>query len=313
MSGAPSWLEPKRLTDLGENTQSEAGGAFGAYRRNASARFIIPSMRPLLAILALSFAALVSAASVDGINIHSRVQGKGAQTIVFVHGWTCDESSWAKQVPFFEKKYRVITLDLPGHGKSGSPSNGPLTMELFAKSIEAVRVEAKAGKVVLVGHSMGTPVIREYARLYLSNVAGMVPVDGILRLSGGPNAPNPDRMKGPDGLKNREAMIRGMFGQSATPAIQGHILKMMLAAPESTAYQAMVATFAAPNWVDETFPVPALGIYADHSASDDPAYFKKVFPNGSTVEVPGTGHFVMLEKPREFNKLLANFLPKADF
>lgn len=270
-------------------------------------------MRFVLPVLALSFSVLAPAASVDGIPIHSTVRGKGAKTIVFVHGWTCDESSWSEQAPFFAKNYRVITLDLPGHGKSGSPLNGQLTMDLFARSIEAVRVEAKAGKIVLVGHSMGTPVIRQYARMYPGNVAGMVPVDGVLHLSGSPNAPNPDRMKGPDGLKNREAMIRGMFGKSATPAIQEHILKMMLAAPETTAYQAMAATFAAENWKEDVFMMPALGIYADHSASDDPAYFRKIFPHGSTVEVPGTGHFVMLEKPGEFNKLLADFLPKADF
>jgi pimeloyl-ACP methyl ester carboxylesterase len=270
-------------------------------------------MRPILPVLALSLSIMASAASVDGVSIHSTVRGSGPKTIVFVHGWTCDESSWQNQVPVFEKNYRVITLDLPGHGKSGAPANGSLTMELFAKAIEAVRVEAKAGKIVLVGHSMGTPVIREYARLYPANVAGLVPVDGVLHLSGSANAPNPERMKGPDGLKAREAMIRGMFGKSATPAIQDHILKMMLAAPETTAYQAMAATFAAPNWKDESFPEPALGIYADHSGADDPAYFKKTFPNGSAVEVPGTGHFVMLEKPEEFNQLLAAFLPKAKF
>ncbi len=128
---------------------------------------IIRFMRPVLPILALSVSVLSSAATVDGIKIHSTVRGSGPNTIVFVHGWTCDESSWANQVPVFEKNYRVITLDLPGHGKSGSPTNGPLTMELFAKSIEAVRVEAKAGKIVLVGHSMGTPVIREYARAFI--------------------------------------------------------------------------------------------------------------------------------------------------
>jgi sigma-B regulation protein RsbQ len=270
-------------------------------------------MRTRLGVLVLAFAALASTASVDGIPIHSTVHGAGPKTIIFVHGWTCDESSWSNQVPVFEKNYRVITLDLPGHGKSGAPKNGPLTMELFARSIEAVRVEAKAGKVVLVGHSMGTPVIREYARLYPANVAAIVPVDGVLHLSGGANAPNPERMKGPDAMKNREAMIRGMFGKGATPAIQDHVLKMMLAAPETTAYQAMSATFAAPNWKDEMFAEPALGIFADHSAANDPVYFKKIFPNGSAVEVPGTGHFVMLEKPAEFNKLLADFLPKAAF
>ena len=108
-------------------------------------------------------------------------------------------------------------------------------MELFAKSIEAVRIEAKAGKIVLVGHSMGTPVIRQYARLYPANVAALVPVDGVLDLSGSPNAPNPDRIEGPEGLKNRETMIREMFGKSASPAIQEHILKMMLAASPSFA------------------------------------------------------------------------------
>src|SRR5580698_1007717 len=240
------------------------------------------AMRSVLPIL-FSISVLASAASVDGTSIHSTVRGSGPKTVVFVHGWTCDESSWSEQVPFFAKNYRVITLDLPGHGKSGSPTNGPLTMDLFAKAVEAVRVEAKAGKIILVGHSMGTPVIRQYARLYPANVAALVPVDGALHLSGSPNAPNPDRMRGPDGLKNREAMIRGMFGKGATPAVQDSILKMMLAAPESTAYQAMAATFAAPNWTEETFAVPALGIYADHSASDDPVYFKKIFPNGSAV------------------------------
>ena len=270
-------------------------------------------MRSLVAILAVSLSSPAWTASVDGVPIHSTVRGNGPKTIIFVHGWTCDESSWREQVPYFERNYRVITLDLPGHGKSGSPKDGALTMELFAKSIEAVRVEASAGKVVLVGHSMGTPVIREYARLYPANVAGMVPVDGVLHLSGSPNAPNPDRMKGAEGLKNRETMIRGMFGKSATPAIQEHILKMMLAAPETTAYQAMVATFAPANWTDDKFMVPALGIYADHSGADDPMYFKKIFPNGTTVEVPGTGHFVMMEKPEQFNKLLADFIPAAKY
>ena len=68
-----------------------------------------------------------------------------------------------------------------------------------------------------------------------------------------------------------------------------------------------------PLFVSATFAVPALGIYADHSSANDPNYFTKIFPNGSTVEVPGTGHFVMMEKPGEFNKLLADFLPKAKF
>ena len=100
--------------------------------------------------------------------------------MILVHGWTCDESSWDAQVPVLSQKYRVITLDLPGHGKSDPPKDGKFTMTVFARAVEAVRAEAKVDKVVLVGHSMGTPVIREYARLYPKHVAGLVPVDGLL-------------------------------------------------------------------------------------------------------------------------------------
>ena len=264
-------------------------------------------------LLMLAFAAYASAATLDGFQIHSTTHGKGPKTIVFVHGWTCDETSWEQQWPVFEKNYRVITMDLPGHGKSGAPKTDVLSMKLFARSIEAVRAEAGADKIVIVGHSMGVPVIREYARMYPTHVAALVPVDGPLHLSGNFTPPNADALKGAQGLKTREGMIRGMFGPGATPAIQEHVLKMMLGAPETTAAQAMSSMFVASNWTEESMPFPLLGIYADKSGSNDPAFTKKIFANGSTTEIKGTGHFVMLEKPAEFNKLLSDFVAKVKF
>src|SRR4030095_1939651 len=94
----------------------------------------------LLLVLAASPA---FAAEVDGIQIHWTSAGSAAQSVIFVHGWTCDETSWQAQLPVISQKYRVITLDLPGHGKSGSPSDGKLSMELFARAVEAVRRDAK--------------------------------------------------------------------------------------------------------------------------------------------------------------------------
>src|SRR5579862_6681771 len=92
--------------------------------------------RPLLAV---SFTLALSAASVDGIKIHSSTAGKGPKTVILVHGWTCDETTWNSQVPALAEHYRVITLDLPGHGQTGSPKDGKLSMDLFAKAVEAVR------------------------------------------------------------------------------------------------------------------------------------------------------------------------------
>src|SRR5262245_47234852 len=158
----------------------------------------------LLALFALE----ASAATVDGMKIQSSSVGSGP-TIVFVHGWTCDSSSWTGQVPAFAKDHRVITLDLPGHGQSGSPKDGKLSMDLFARAVEAVRVDAGADRIVLVGHSMGAPVIRQYAHLYPNRVAGLVAVDGPLDMRAFAELPQgfPPPLTGPEGLAAREGMI----------------------------------------------------------------------------------------------------------
>src|SRR5262245_29282835 len=218
---------------------------------------------------------LANGATVDGIPLHSSSHGAGPKTVILVHGWTCDDTTWEAQVPALSKQYRVLTLDLPGHGKSGSPKDGMLTMDLFARAVEAVRAEAKVDKVILVGHSMGTPVIRQYARLYPQHVVGLVIVDGLVGLgngarTGGPPPPQPANMRGPDGLKNREAMIRTMFTPATPQPLQQHVLKMMLAPPEATAYGAMVATFDPAIWKDDVMTMPVLGIYADKSGLANP-------------------------------------------
>ena len=188
-------------------------------------------------------AARVSAVTVDGADIHWTSRGTGAQTVIFVHGWTCDESSWREQVPAISQRYRVITLDLPGHGQSGMPAGGMFSMELFARAVEAVRAATGVDRAVLVGHSMGTPVIRKYALMYPTRVAGLVLVDGLVQIadagaSGRSGAPPARTMTGPA----RENMIRGMFSSITSPELQQHILKMMMSAPEATASGAMAAT-----------------------------------------------------------------------
>jgi pimeloyl-ACP methyl ester carboxylesterase len=261
-------------------------------------------MQYILAVLL----SLASSATVDGLKIHSTVSGTGKETVVLVHGWTCDESTWTEQVPVLAKQYRVVTLDLPGHGQSDSPKDGKFSIDLFARAIEAVRVQVKADRVVLVGHSMGTPVIRRYASLYPQHTLALVLVEGV---TGG----NPQRerrtgamMSGPDGRKNREAMIRGMFSPTTPPALQERLLKMMLAAPEATAVGALDATLDATKHEDDVLRIPTLAVYADHSRLGDRANLLTHFPKLEYKEIPGTGHFVMLEKPVEFNRLLLTFL-----
>jgi len=274
--------------------------------------------RQLLAVvcaLVLVAAAPSGAATLDGIRIHSTSTGKGQKTLVLVHGWTCDETSWADNVPELSKHYRVITLDLPGHGKSGSPKDGKITMDLFARAVEAVRAEQKVDKIILVGHSMGTPVIRQYAHLYPQHVAALVLVDGVVLAppakGAQPPAPilDPAKIMSSEGLQLRETMIKGMFTPKTPKDVQDRVLKMMLAAPPATAAGAMVATFDPSGTNGDVMTMPAYGIFAEKSfALGAVPFMKTVLPKIDYVEMPGTGHFVMMEQPQEFDRLLMKFV-----
>jgi len=266
----------------------------------------------LVTLALLAFVGTVSpalAADVDGAKIHWTSTGSGP-AVIFVHGWTCDESSWQGQVPAFSKQYRVITLDLPGHGKSDLPKNGTFSMQLFARAVEAVRAEAKVDRAVFVGHSMGTPVIRTYATMYPSHVAGLVLVDGLVQVAGSQPGFTPPPMIGNEGLKARENMVRGMFGPATTPELQQHILKMMLGTKEATAAGAMTATWDQ-SWVkNDPITVPVLGVYAARPLASREA-ITRIFPKVEYHEIPGSAHFLMMEKPDEFNQLLSAFLRKV--
>jgi pimeloyl-ACP methyl ester carboxylesterase len=254
--------------------------------------------------LSLMAASPLAAASVGDLDIHSTVKGKGAKTIIFVHGWTCDETSWAAQVAALEGDYRVVTLDLPGHGRSEVPAQDRFSMELFAQAVEAVRAEVGADKVVLVGHSMGGPVIRQYALDYPEHVAGLVAVDGQLDvrpLAAVRGLPTPTR-------EMRATMIGTMFGPSTSPELKEQIRAMMMKAPDATAAGAMASMFDPNNQSEVKIMAPALTIFAGTNRNFGDQSTRAVVPNWTSVQFEGTGHFVMMEQPDRFNAALRDFV-----
>src|SRR5262245_41584751 len=104
-------------------------------------------------------------AKLDAMRVHYQNYGKGKDALVFVHGWTCNLTFWKANIPAFADQTRVIAIDLPGHGQSDKPQV-TYSMDLFASAIDAVLRDAKVERATLVGHSMGTPVIRQFYRKY---------------------------------------------------------------------------------------------------------------------------------------------------
>jgi pimeloyl-ACP methyl ester carboxylesterase len=188
-------------------------------------------------------------AQMGDVKVHYKSLGTGDTALVFVHGWTCNMNFWRYQVPSFDGKIRMILVDLPGHGESDKPKVD-YTPEFFAKSVDAVLKEAGVDRAVLAGHSMGTPVIRTFSQLYPKNTAGLIVVDGALRLP--PTKPEErekfvGRYSGPDWKDNVSKFVDSMFTEQTPPEVRKAVKEGMPSAPQYVAISAMRETFNPAN------------------------------------------------------------------
>jgi pimeloyl-ACP methyl ester carboxylesterase len=103
--------------------------------------------------------------------IHFNDTGKG-RVIVLLHGFLGSRKVWDDYEKELSKKFRIIAIDLPGHGKT--PSIGYYhSMELMAQSVKAVLDKVKVRRYVMIGHSMGGYVSLAFAELFPENIAGL--------------------------------------------------------------------------------------------------------------------------------------------
>lgn len=117
--------------------------------------------------------------------------GKGT-AVVLLHGFLENATMWDFYVPEFSKKYRVITIDLLGHGQT--ECMGYLhTMEDMADAVHAVLHELRIRKAIFVGHSMGGYVALAFAELYPDNVKGIVLLNSTSRADSEERKGNRDR------------------------------------------------------------------------------------------------------------------------
>lgn len=118
-------------------------------------------------------------------------EGKGT-AIVLLHGFLENKKMWDAFVPEFSKKYRIITIDLLGHGNS-EPLGYIHTMEDNADVVHAVLSELRIRKAVFVGHSMGGYVALAFAELYPEFMKGLVLLNSTSRADSDERKTNRDR------------------------------------------------------------------------------------------------------------------------
>jgi len=245
--------------------------------------------------------------------IHYVNYGKGSDAIVLIHGWTCNLDNWAAQIPDFARRAHVVALDLPGHGESDKPQIA-YTMDLFAQAVSAVMKDAKVKRAVLVGHSMGTPVARQFYRKFPERTLAIVVVDGALRQFA--NKTLMDRMIAGFRSPNYRDVVGQMFSSMLGPNLPADAKERIKASTTNTPQHVLVSAMEgmADNaiWGIDKINVPVLAIMAKNPFYPPTleAQMREVAPNMEFQSWAGVGHFIMMERPKEFNATVLAFLDK---
>lgn len=249
----------------------------------------------------------------DGAKVHYTDYGAGENALVFVHGWSCDETFWAMQAPRLGAKFHIITIDLPGHGQSDKPQIA-YTMDLYVRAIDAVLRDAKVKAATLVGHSNGTPVIRQFYRKFPEKTRALVIVDGGLRPFGDRATMEKfvARLKGPAYEENTGKFIDNMTSSIPDAPLREKIKTTMLRTPQYVGISEFESTLDPELWKPNKIDVPVLMILAKQPAwSAEYEQFARGLVRDLDYQVwEGVSHFLMMEQPERFNSAVAAFLEK---
>jgi pimeloyl-ACP methyl ester carboxylesterase len=251
--------------------------------------------------------------TLDGARVYYKSYGKGKEALVLIHGWSCNMDYWRDQIPDFEKRSRVIAIDLPGHGQSDKPELA-YTMDLFARAVDAVLRDAGVERAVLVGHSMGTPVARQFYRKYPNKTLAIVIVDGSLRPFGDKQLMERfiAAFRGPDYKEAGRQMFAQMGGPQLSTELKERIQASFLNTPQHVLVSAMEGMADDSIWTQDKISVPVLAVMAKGPfwPADTEQFYRSIAPKLDFVMWDGVGHFLMMEKPKQFNETVIAFLDK---
>jgi pimeloyl-ACP methyl ester carboxylesterase len=187
-------------------------------------------------------------------------------------------------------------------------------MDHFARAVEAVMRDAKVKRAVLMGHSMGTPVARQFYRKYPEQTVAIVIVDGALRPSGDKAMMNQfvTALQGPKYLDAVGQMMTFIGGPSLSPELKTRINTASSNTPQFVLGSAFSGMLDQSIWTEDKINVPVLAIMAKSPILPPNAEesYRALAPSLDFQLWDGVGHFLMMEKPKEFNAAVITWLDK---
>ena len=260
----------------------------------------------------------------SGIQWHYDTEGKG-ENLLFLHGWGVDKRIWRQQSKFFSQYYRVMTVDLPGHGKS---SWEKVDLGVIVEDLKFILDKARFSDITIVGSSLGGLVALKFYEFFPNHVMRMIFVGSMPKFSRSKDYPH--------GLDVER--IRKLGGQLAHdyPSIINVFFRSLF-----TRHERQTRRFRWLQRFRQNIDMPmrqALTEYLDILEREDlrevlkrvhvplqfingredeictketVAFLKKMAPRSRFDFFDQCGHFPFLSKPHEFNRIMEAFLKES--
>jgi pimeloyl-ACP methyl ester carboxylesterase len=245
----------------------------------------------------------------DGVPIAYGLAGSGEPTLLFIHCWGCDRSFWDGPMRTLAPTHRVVALDLPGHGASGTDRKA-WTVEAFGADVVGLMEALDLRKVVLVGHSAGGAVALDAAARAPDRVVAVVGVDAFHDVEdrGGAEMDALLRALESDFVPTCRTFVGSIFGAAAAPDLVGRVQGKMCAARPEIALP-ILRVFAAwdPARGLGAVRAPVRCIQGDRFPTNLEAN-RRHHGDFDVIVLPGTGHFPQLESPQAFDRALGDVL-----
>lgn len=243
---------------------------------------------------------------VNDVKINYVLEGEGA-VIVFIHGLGEDLESWEPQTKYFSNDFRVVALDLRGHGKSSAPKKR-IEIADFADDVAALLAHLGTKKAHFCGLSMGALVAFELCKRHPDLIQSIILV---ATRSQYPPAQTTVLEQMSMELIGEEVATFALAANAPEP-LREKVAKMIANTNKDAYIQSAEATSML-SYADllPTIKVPTLIIVGelDIVAPLNWAQLMNKDIPGSVLKVMrGVGHLPNIENPREFNSILKEFL-----
>jgi pimeloyl-ACP methyl ester carboxylesterase len=250
------------------------------------------------------------------IETYYEIAGKG-EPIVFIHGAAGSHDNWHPQVKHLSDRFKVVTYDIRGHGKSGG-SDKKHSCELFADDLNGLITALELERPVVCGLSLGGMIAQQYAVKYQSGLAGLVLADTAVASS----LTLSDKFQKwmfPVSLvkwyirrKTPEDYARWSFKYfDMKEDVREYLIQEQLRMDQTEFLKLIDAIYGFKLLDLASIKVPTLVILGENER-------KAVFPHADKmieliedskkVVIPDAGHASNLENPAEFNRVLDEFL-----